>query len=211
LPRLSGSFRSGLEALATQYQAALSPAALSYLAGRGIDGKAVKRYRLGQVTRESEYGSYAGMIAIPYITGKGGVVSIKFRRTDDGKPKYLTPFPTRLYNTLAMDEADELGFIAITEGEFDAIILDCYCGIPAVGIPGADTWAKHPEWRELFRGYRDIYMFADNDDAGRALAGRVTHDIRDSHAVTLTSGDDVSSAYLAGGLAEIRRKAGLDG
>ena len=48
--RLSDSFRSGLEALTTEYQAGMTDHALSYLAGRGIDEQAVKHYRIGVVT-----------------------------------------------------------------------------------------------------------------------------------------------------------------
>jgi len=34
-------------------------------------------------------------------------------------------------------------FIAVCEGEIDAITLSYSCGIPAVGVPGANAW-KHP-------------------------------------------------------------------
>jgi DNA primase len=218
LPRLSDSFRSGLDMLAREYQAALSPAARSYLAGRGLDEGAIERYRIGEVTRDSEHWQYAGMICVPYLTKRGGVVSLKFRHAHEcsqacSHPKYISPYPTRLYNTLAMDRADELGYIATTEGEFNAEILDYRCGVPAVGIPGGDTWQKHPEWIALFSGYRRVTHFTDNDDAGRKLASRISHDIRDAHTVTLESGKDVNEAYVSdpkAAVAEIRRKAGLD-
>jgi len=204
--------------LAREYQAALSPAARSYLAGRGLDEGAIERYRVGEVTRDSEHWKYAGMICLPYVTKRGGVVSLKFRQAHkcvEACPheKYITPYPTRLYNAPAMDRADELGFIAICEGELDAITLDYHCGIPAVAVPGVKTWQQHGEWPSLFTGYQSVFMFADDDDEGRKLADRVKHDIRDAHTVTLESGKDVNEAYVSdpkAAVAEIRRKAGLD-
>lgn len=214
-----------MDSLASQYQAAMSPGVRSYLHGRGIDDAAIARYRVGEVSADSEHGSYAGMICFPYLTKLGGVVSLKFRQSHDcteacdyirdGKTKrhskYIGPYDTRLYNTLAMDRADELGFIGICEGEIDALTLDYHCGIPAVGIPGVEVWKKHPEWKELFRGYRDVYVFEDTDESGKGheLAVRVVRDIQGAHLVTLTSGKDANEAFLAKGIDEIKRKAGL--
>lgn len=212
MPRLSESFRTGLEREALRFHVRMGAEVRSSLAGRGIDDKAIGRYKLGEVQADSlEHGKYAGWISIPYITRRGGTVSLKFRRMDEGKPKYISPYPTRLYNTLAMDRADRLGFIAIQEGEFDAIVLDCYCGIPAVGAPGTDTWAKHPEWRDLFSGYPEVLVYKDNDEAGEKFASAVTRDLRQAKVISLSSGRDVNEAYLNGGLTEIRRKAGLEG
>lgn len=173
------------------------------------------RYRIGEVTWDSpEHAIYAGMISLPYLT-RHGVVSMKFRRPHSCTPacehqKYLTPYPTRLYNTLSMDKADELGYIGIAEGELDALVLDWGCDIPAVGVPGVETWTKHSEWRELFRGYRDVLIFADGDDPGMDLARQIIRDVPGARLVSLAGGKDVSDVFKAEGAAEIRRKAGLD-
>ena len=122
----------------------------------------------------------------------------------------ITPYPTRLYNTLALDKADEIGIAAITEGEIDAITLDFYCGIPAVAVPGVDTWAAHPEWKHLFEGYKSVLICTDNDEEGRKLAKRVMLDVHDGHTLSLSQGKDANAAFLAAGATEIRKRAGLD-
>jgi len=154
------------------------------------------------------------MLCFPYLT-RNGVVSLKFRQAHDCNSecehqRFITPYQTRLYNTLSMDKADEIGIIAICEGEIDAITLDYHCGIPAVGVPGVKTWIKHPEWKLLFQGYRSVLMFADDDEDGRKLAERVKDDIRDSHTLTLGAKDANAAYLMAGNGDEIRRKAGLD-
>jgi DNA primase len=187
----------------------------AYLHGRGLDNKAIARYRLGVVDGSvADHSDYTGMVSIPYLTRLGPVNGLKFRQPHDctetcGHQKYLTPYPTRLYNTLAFDRADKLGYIAVTEGEFDAEILDCYCDIPAVGIPGIETWKKHPEWRELFRGYDRVLMFRDNDDPGRELARAITKDLDNAHTITLSGGNDVTDAYRASGAEAIRKEANV--
>ena len=92
--------------------------------------------------------------------------------------KTYTPYPTRLYNTLAMDRADELGYVAVCTGEINTITLDHPCGIPAVGVPGDETWRKHPEWRRMFAGYSRVLVFPDDDESVTGVAGHVVgHDM----------------------------------
>lgn len=215
--RLSGEFRRSLEKMAAAYQLALADQGRSYLSGRGLSQEAVDFYRLGEVTAEfPEHASYAGWICIPYIT-RAGVVSLKFRNPHpDANTKYITPYPTRLYNTLAMDKADKTGVLAIAEGEFDAMILHFECMIPAVGIPGVDTYKAHPEWRELFRAYDEVLVFPDRDEPnavtgkrpGDELALAIRRDVDRARVIALP-GQDVNKVYLEYGVAEIRRIAGV--
>lgn len=213
--RLSDEFRASLDSLTTRYQAALSPSGRSYLNGRGLGDEVIERYRLGEVDgHDASHADYTGMLSIPYCTRLGGVVSLKFRRphecTDwcNGHAKYLGPYPTRLYNTLAFDRADRLGYIGVTEGEFDAEILDGLCGIPAVGIPGVETWKAHREWPELFKGYQRVLVFADDDEPGRGLAKAILHDVDTATVISLPA-KDPNAAYLAVGAQEIRRITGV--
>jgi hypothetical protein len=216
LPRPSSELLRSLEAMTTAYQLALGDAGRSYLGGRGLTPEAVAYYRLGKVDRSHpEHEKYAGWISIPYIT-RAGVVSLKFRNLrPNAEFKYITEYPTRLYNTLALDRADKTGVLAITEGEFDCEILDFECGIPAVGIPGVDTYHAHPEWRELFRAYDRVLIFKDNDPPnkvtgkrpGDELAKALKRDIDTAREVRLP-GDDVTKTYLEYGPDEIRRIAG---
>ena len=98
------------------------------------------RFRLGYVADPLRgHDAYKGMLAIPYLRWSQefgwSVVSIRFRRLDDQKPKYLTVAGDRprLYNTTALLKQSPR--IAITEGEIDAITAEA-CGIPTVGVPG---------------------------------------------------------------------------
>jgi DNA primase len=169
-------------------------------------------YRLGVVDGSiPEHASYLGWISIPYLTRLGGTVQIKFRRLDGGEPKYMNSGgPARLYNTMALDKAEQLGYVAICEGEFDAIILDGLCGIPAVGVPGVDTWGSRPEWRELFTGFSKVLVFHDQDEKGQGmkLASRILREL-DSASLVSLPGKDVNETYLSHGAATIREAAGL--
>jgi DNA primase len=198
-----------------RYQAALRPSSRSYLHGRGIGDHVIERYRLGEVDgSDASHADYTGMLAIPYLTRLGGVVSLKFRRAHECSEfcehaRYISPYSTRIYNALAFDQADRLGCIGIAEGEIDAITLDGLCGIPAVGIPGVETWKAHPEWRELFRGYQRVLVFADGDDKGRELAQKILHDVDTGQVISLPA-KDANLTYLRYGSDIIRKAAGLD-
>jgi DNA primase len=216
--RLSDELRQSLELAASRYQAAIhldvptlpdSPA-LSYLLGRGISRAAADAYHLGVVDGSiPEHAPYTGWISIPYLTRLGGVVQIKFRRLSGDGPKYVgSGGSPRLYNTPALDRADSLGYVALCEGEFDAIILDALCGIPAVAIPGVDTWASRPEWREIFQGYSRVLVFADQDEPGRKLASRILHDLDTAQLVSLPA-KDVNDAFLQFGAGKIKELAGV--
>lgn len=206
---LSSEFRTSLEQATAKYQAALGSHALNYLAGRGINPAVADDYRLGEVDGSvPEHAAYQGWISIPYDTRLGGVVSLKFGRTDGGEPKYVGPYPTRIYNALAFDKAEGLGYIGICEGEMDTMTADGLCHVPCVGIPGVETWKAHPEWRELFTGFSKVLIFADPDDPGKALANRIMRELDTAHLVSLPGGD-VNATFLRYGAETIRKAAGL--
>jgi hypothetical protein len=82
-------------------------------------------------------------------------VDIRFRSINGEEPKYMgmPGTETRLYNVSALHRASE--FIAVCEGEIDAITLDYKCGIPAVGVPGANSWKRH--YSKLLLDFQTIY------------------------------------------------------
>jgi DNA primase len=208
--RLSDELRASLESAATRYNWALreDSSALSYLHGRGILPAVGDAWRLGAVDGSiPEHASYKGWICIPYITRLGGVVSLKFRRLDGGEPKYIGLYPTRLYNTMAFDRAERLGYVAVCEGELDAIVLDALAGIPAVAVPGVETWKAHPEWKEIFRGFSRVLVFPDPDEPGARLAAEILRDLDTAHTVALPG--DVNETFLQHGADIIREAAGL--
>lgn len=220
---LSAEARELLGEMAVRYHAALPGSqALDYLSGRGISEHAIDYFRLGVVDGSyPEHADYVGRIAIPYVTKLGGVVGFKFRLVGDGGgSKYVSDhMSVRPYNTLAFERAEQLGYIGICEGEFDAEILTIECGIPTVGIPGVDTWKAHPEWPLMFDGFTRVYVFPDQDEdrvlengkvvnPGRDLGNRIKSDLDEAIIINLPA-KDVNQTFLEYGADLIRAAAGL--
>lgn len=147
---------------------------------------------------------YKGFLAIPYLRWSAdkewAVVSLRFRCVEDhdhkGHGKYMT-LPgdrPRLFNTLAL--LKDSPNIAITEGELDAITTQV-CGIPAVGVPGAQSW--QPWFREPFLGYRNVYVLSDGDDAGMKFATTVASSLPNSKIIPMPAGEDVNSLVAVKG------------
>lgn len=208
--RLEASFRASLEAATASYETSLQEGddgwtVAGYLKARGITREIAESYRLGVVNDKfPEHAAYKGMLSIPYRTSLGGIVSLKFRRphnctADCAHSKYVGPYPTRLFNTVALDAADREGFVCITEGEIDAITIDS-AGFPAVGIPGVESWKAHPEWAGVFSGYSRVYMCPDEDEAGSRLAKTIQGDLSgDRLRVIRLGGTDVNDYYVKSG------------
>jgi DNA primase len=193
-----------LQEAAHRYAQAISDEALAYLAGRGISEETAARYRLGTITDPIEgHQGYEGWISIPYFTALDMCVGFKFRRLDDGKPKYGSPIgqKTHLFNVTATMSPTKN--IVICEGEFDAIIMDAAVGIPAVGIPGVAAWK--PFYPKLFNGFDTVYIVGDNDikedgsNPGAEFSRRVAGEVTNSQIVQLPPGMDITDFYLANG------------
>ena len=205
--RLSTLQRASLEEAASRYAASVGPA-VEYLTGRGLSGAQADTFRLGYV-EDPMLGDedYAGRLAIPYIT-LTGVVDIRYRAiTDTPGPKYMSRpgTVTRLYNVTATSLPTSN--IAITEGEFDTIIAQGVCGIPSVGVPGANNWKDH--FRLLFSDYDRVFVLCDGDQAGREFGKKLGRELDNSVVVHLPDGHDVNSLYLAEGRAAVRALVGL--
>lgn len=192
--KLSESQRAYLWEAAQKYRHALpeSPAE-EYLESRGIANEPA--FGLGYVAEPVPgHEMYKNCLAIPYMRWSQwrgwSVATIRFRRLDGGKPKYMT-LPgdqPRLYNTWALtrDTPD----IAITEGEIDAITAELV-GVATVGVPGASIWKPH--FRELFQGYRTVNILADGDDAGLQFAHTVAASLPNARIIPMPDGEDVNS------------------
>lgn len=192
-----------LQEAAHRYAQAISEEALAYLAGRGISEETAARYRLGTITDPIEgHQGYEGWISIPYFTALDLCVGFKFRRLDDGKPKYGAPVgqKSHLFNVVATMASTKS--IVICEGEFDAIVMDT-CGVPAVGVPGVAAWK--PYYTKLFNGFDIVYIVGDNDvkedgtNPGAEFSRRVAQEVSNSQIVTLPPGLDITDYYLANG------------
>jgi DNA primase len=201
--------KSLLEA-AQRYAQAITPLALGVLAERGISEEVAARFQLGTITEPMNgHESYEGWISIPYITASGSCVGFKFRRTDEGKPKYGSPTgqKSHLYNVC--DITIDSPRVVVCEGELDTVITSGVLGIPAVGVPGVAAWKPH--FPKLFAGYETIYVVGDNDvkedgsNPGAEFAKRVANEVMNSVIVTLPAGMDINDYYLANGIEATRK------
>ncbi|QFP95539.1 DNA primase [Mycobacterium phage GaugeLDP] len=202
MQRLTESQRAYLWEATSRYRESLngSPAA-EYLASRGLLEHHVRPFGLGYVEEPlpgHEY--YRGCLAIPYMRWSPwrnwSVAAIRYRRLDGGTPKYMT-MPgdkPRLYNTAALARYSR--DMAITEGELDAITAEL-CGIPTVGVPGAQMWKPH--FRELFLGYRNVNILADGDEPGMEFAKSVAKTLPNARIIPMPDGEDVNSLVTAQG------------
>lgn len=148
---------------------------------------------------------YRGFLAIPYLRyhpkRKWSAISIRFRcileHEHRGHGKYMTVAgePARLFNTPTMLKHSP--FIAITEGELDAVTAQAVCGVPAVGVPGVETWKPH--YPLLFKGYREVFVFADGDEAGMKFANTLAKQLPNAKVIPCPTGEDVNSLVLSRG------------
>ncbi len=205
--------KSSLEA-AVQYNKDLNEEAVAFLEGRGISKEVADQYLLGYIKEPfATHENYQGWLSIPYITVLGHCVGFKFRRLDDGKPKYGAPLGQKghLYNVNDIILSSE--YIAICEGELDTIICSAVLGVPAVGVPGVAAWKPH--FSKMFTGYGKIYIIGDNDvkddgsNPGAEFSRRVAQEVSNSTIVSLPAGMDLNDLYLAKGIDETKRTIGV--
>lgn len=194
--RLSLSQKQSLGKAAKHYAQNIALAS-EYLADRGLSLAIAQRAGLGVVhDPHTGHDGMAGRLSIPYITNTG-VVDIRFRSLDGSDPKYLglPGAKTHMYNVRGVAEADD--YIAVCEGELDAITLHHAVGIPAIGIPGASNWKTH--YRRLLQDFERVYVFADGDKAGHDFARHLAREVNGVVIINMPDGEDVNSMYLKEG------------
>jgi hypothetical protein len=185
-----------------------------FLVGRGITREAAVSARLGRVSEpEPGHERFAGMMSIPYVL-PSGVVAMKFRRLDDGTPKYDGPSGqgARLYNA-GVIASTHSNIIAICEGELDALVCTSVVGVPGVGRPGGGTWLDH--WSRCFADFERVLIVADNDDKedgsnpGLKSAKAVQKRVPNSQIVLPPLGMDLGEWVLHDGADAVRKAMGL--
>ena len=193
-----------LKEAALRYAQEVSPEALVVLAERGISEEVAARFHLGTVTDPiNGHEMYEGWISIPYMTALDMCVGYKFRRLDDGKPKYGSPTGQKAHLYNVTDTTILSPHIVVCEGELDTVITSGVLGIPAVGVPGVQAWKSH--YPKLFTGYDTVFVVGDNDikedgsNPGAEFAKRVASEIINSQIVQLPPGMDINDYYLAHG------------
>ena len=188
----------------SRYSNSLDEATVRYLEGRGISEETARAFSLGTVIDPHPgHEMFEGWLSIPYVSALGIYQCVKFRRLDDGKPKYGSPVgqKTHLFNVVATMSATKS--IVICEGEFDAIIMDAVVGVPAVGVPGVAAWK--PFYPKLFGGFDVVYILGDNDvkddgtNPGAEFSRRVAGEVTNSQIVQLPPGMDITDFYLVNG------------
>ena len=189
---------------AQRYAQQINPETLVALSERGISELVAAKFQLGTVTDPMNgHEMHDGWISIPYITALGMCVGFKFRRLDDGKPKYGSPTGQKAHLYNVTDTTILSRHIVVCEGELDTVITSGVLGIPAVGVPGVQAWKPH--FSKLFTGYDTIYIVGDNDikedgsNPGADFSKRVASEIINSVIVTLPPGMDINDYYLAHG------------
>lgn len=170
-----------------------------YLLKRGIlDG--AERFKLGYVAEPApgHEDRLKHHLSIPYIT-EAGVVGFKFRRIDDGDPKYMIPTGQKhhLYNVSAILHA--VREVLIVEGEIDAISATL-AGHPAVAVAGVNAWKPH--FARCFDGIGRVIIATDNDvkedgsNPGQELARRLQDAIPQAIRVSLPPDSDINSIIM---------------
>jgi len=198
----------------SRYSNSLDEATVGYLEGRGISEDTARAFSLGTVVDPHPgHEMFEGWLSIPYVSALGIYQCVKFRRLDDGKPKYGQPIGQKLHIYNVADCLADKQYIAICEGELDAVVMSSEVGIPAVGIPGVAAWK--PYYSKLFLGFDTVFVIGDNDDKedgtnpGAEFSRRVAGEVLNSQIVQLPSGMDINEFYLAQGAESVRNLLGI--
>lgn len=207
LEPISPQRRKWLEEANSTFLASHTRESAGWLKDRGLGKQEVLGAQVGRVPDNYPgFEMYAEYLSIPYLAADGHVVSMRFRRPDwltDSGPKYFSMEhePGRIYGADSiMSGAIDLH---VAEGEFDRLILKKVFGA-AVGYPGATFWKPHH--RVFFRGFRNVYLWGDGDEAGRKFSREMSNRIRNSVQVLLPDGQDVTDLYVKGGAEALERR-----
>jgi DNA primase len=189
-----------LKQLTKEYNANLPGSQVeTYLHRRGFTSEVLNSFRIGTVSDDPSPAErpYRGMLSIPYITGNGSVVGIKYRHIDDRKPKYLCSLGfegRRIFNPFILTQQHRR--IYITEGELDTVVLH-QLGVPAIAIPGATQWS--PGAARALR-HRQLVVLADGDDSGEGYKlGKQICSVTEDASIVLMQGTDVNGYFLEHG------------
>lgn len=200
---LSKEQRRYLERATLEYAENLDDAA-GWLAARGVDLEHARSRGLGVVRNPIPgHENMAGRLAIPYLTDVGPV-NLNFRCIENHNCKEQGPHhkkykkrkgsASNLYGVQSASWADD--WIVVTEGEIDALVWQ-QIGVPAIGIPGAETWKDH--WVNVFEDFSRVYLAEDGDDAGKDLWVAMSENLTNVIRMKMPDGEDSNSMFLKAG------------
>jgi DNA primase len=148
-------------------QAIDSPRAMRYFEGRRITKDSVTKFDLG-------YSEKQDSVVIPMQSPDG--VTIGFvARTIEGKEFKNTPGLPKSKILFNLHRVKASKTIYVVESSFDAIRLD-QVGFPAVATLGANVSSSQIELLKKYFG--NIVLVADNDEAGKIMADRLSEKLR---------------------------------
>lgn len=166
-----------LNKLIEQFHRELPENIRRYLNNRGISDNLIEKYKLGWGEIYKKY-----WIVIPVKDINGSHVLLKLRRPPEednletNTPKYIF-YPknskAELFEYESLKESDE---ILVCEGELDKLVLEAR-GVNAVtSTAGANTFK--PEWIELLKTKKKIYVCFDNDESGKEGSKKLISELR---------------------------------
>jgi DNA primase len=143
-------------------QALDSPRAMRYYSGRLITEDSVKKFALG-------YSEKQDMVTIPVHSPDG--IEVGFvGRSIEGKDFKNTPGLPKSKILFNLHRVKTSPKVYVVESSFDAIRLD-QCGFPAVATLGANVSNIQVELLQKY--FNNIYIIADNDEAGGNMKNRI--------------------------------------
>jgi DNA primase len=143
-------------------QALESPRAMRYYSGRLISEESIKKFSLG-------YSEKQDMVTIPVHSPDGIEVGFVGRSVEGKEFKNTPGLPKGkvLFNLHRIKTSSK---VYVVESSFDAIRLD-QCGLPAVATLGANV--SNIQIELLQKYFNDIFIIADNDEAGGNMKARL--------------------------------------
>lgn len=143
-------------------QATESARAMTYYNGRRITESSVKKFGLG-------YSTNRDMVTIPVHSPDGIAVGF-VGRSVEGKEFKNTPKLPKSKVLFNLHRVKNSSKVYVVESSFDAIRLD-QVGFPAVATLGANV--SNIQIELLRKYFNNIYVIADNDEAGGNMKERV--------------------------------------
>src|SRR5215211_2865747 len=139
---------------------------------------------------------------IPATTESRQEGAVRFRiglekpEEGDDRFRWRTGSKAMLYGLWRLETIRKAGWVVLVEGESDTHTL-WYHGIPALGIPGVDTWKE--AWGDHLKGIERIYAVIEPDQGGATLKDKLSaSSIRDRlHLVDLQEFKDASELHVA--------------
>ena len=158
-------------------QAQQSPRAMSYYAYRKISNDSISKFQLGFSEKQD-------MVTIPVHAPDGIPVGF-VGRSIEGKDFKNTPGLPKSKVLFNLHRIKSSSRVYVVESSFDVIRLD-QCGLPAVATLGANV--SNTQIELLQKYFNDIFVIADNDEAGGNMKDRILERVGPRAAVIKLDG-----------------------